>query len=269
MGRVASRGDVTLAERIARAAGAELAAVGCTVNFAPVLDVNTCPDNPVIGDRAFGADADVCSRFGLAWIRGLESAGVLAVPKHFPGHGDTAKDSHFDLPVVSQPLERLERVEFAPFRAAIAAGVGALMTAHVVYPALEAGRPATLSGPVCTTLRERLGFQGMLLSDDLHMRAIAAKWTIGEAAVAAIAAGCDAVLVCHENDAQEAAVEALAREAEGSALFAERCREARARVLAARCRASVRPASDADVACTVGGAESRKIAAEIADQLFA
>ena len=155
MRTVASWGDAAFAERIARGVGVELAALGITIDFAPVLDVNTCPENPVIGDRAFGADAATCAEFGVAWIRGLQSAGVLACGKHFPGHGDTSKDSHVDLPVVDQTRERLDRVELVPFRAAAAAGVATLMTAHVVYPALDPDRPATLSRAVCTELRER------------------------------------------------------------------------------------------------------------------
>ena len=264
MGVLASSADTDQAETIARAVAAELAAVGCTINFAPVLDVNTCARNPVIGDRAFGADAEVCARFGTAWIRGIESAGLLAAPKHFPGHGDTSTDSHFDLPVVRQSVERLERVELAPFRAAIDAGVRVMMTAHVVYPALDQDLPATLSRVICTSLRERLGFRGMLLSDDLEMRAIVDRWSIADAAIAAIAAGCDALLVCHGEDAQETALEALVRESERSPVFTARCEQARSRVLFARSLARVKPPSDAEVTRVVGGAESRTVALQIA-----
>ncbi len=267
MAAVARGGDEALAERIARAVGAELAALGFTVNFAPVLDVNVRADNPVIGDRAFGDDPDVVARLGSAWIRGLQGAGVLATGKHFPGHGDSAKDSHFDLPVVDPPRERLERVELAPFRAAVAAGVALLMTAHVVYPAFDAERPATLSYAVCTELRERLGFEGLLVSDDLEMKAIAARWGLAEAAVMAIAAGCDALLVCHSLEAQEDAVEALTAEAERSPAFRARCQRAIARLGAARRRATARPLDDASIARVVGAAESRAVAAEIARRL--
>src|SRR5580692_3846053 len=130
MRTVASWADLSLAERIARAVGAELAALGFTIDFAPVLDVNTCPENPVIGDRAFGTDAATCAEFGVAWIRGLQSAGVLGCGKHFPGHGDTSKDSHVDLPVVDETRDRLDRGEHVPFRATAAAGVATRMTAH-------------------------------------------------------------------------------------------------------------------------------------------
>jgi beta-N-acetylhexosaminidase len=267
MSRIASFGDPSLAETIAQTVAKELAAVGCTINFAPVLDVDTGRSNPVIGDRAFSPDAAICAQFGAAWIRGLESAGLLAAPKHFPGHGDTSSDSHVELPVVHQSLERLERVELVPFRAAIACGVGAMMTAHVVYPALDPSLPATLSTAICTELRERLGFQGMLLSDDLQMGAVANRWPIGDAAVAAVTAGCDALLVCHGEDAQEAALEALAREAERSSAFAARCRQARARVVGARSRVVAKPASDSDIGRIVGGYESRLVALQIETKL--
>jgi beta-N-acetylhexosaminidase len=262
-----SVGDPPLAETVAHAVGLELAAVGCTINFAPVLDVNTCAHNPVIGDRAFSSDPEVCARFGVAWIRGLERAGVLATPKHFPGHGDTSSDSHLDLPIVQQPLERLERVEMAPFRAAIACGVRTMMTGHVVYTSLDPALPATLSPAVCTRLRERLGFEGVLLSDDLQMRAVADTWSVAEAAIMAIAAGCDGLLICHGEDAQETAFEALTREAERSTAFAARCEQAHARVRAARSRVLARPASNSDIARIVGGAESKRAAREIAARL--
>jgi beta-N-acetylhexosaminidase len=264
MRTVASWGDVAFAERIACALGAELAALGFTIDFAPVLDVNTCAENPVIGDRAFGDSADVCAELGVAWIRGLQAAGVLACGKHFPGHGDTSKDSHVDLPVVHQSLERLERVELVPFRAAAAAGVASLMTAHVVYPALDPGAPATLSPATCTELRQRIGFDGMLVSDDLEMQAIAARMPIEDASIRALVAGCDALLVCWSDEKQQRAVDAVIREAEASGAFRARCEEAHRRVTAARRRITARPAADADLAITVGGAASRAIAEEIA-----
>jgi beta-N-acetylhexosaminidase len=265
MRTIASWGQVALAERIAGAVGAELAALGFTIDFAPVLDVNTCADNPVIGDRAFGDDPETCSTFGAAWIRGLQGSGLLACGKHFPGHGDTSKDSHFDLPMVDQPRERLDRVELAPFRAAVAADVASLMTAHVVYPAIDGGRPATLSPAVCTAMRDELGFRGLLVSDDLEMRAVAARWSIEDATVLAVAAGCDALLVCESDELQERAVEALEREAGRSAAFRARCDEALGRVHAARERATARPAEDdAALAQVIGGPESRAVAAELA-----
>ncbi len=267
MRTVASWGDVALAERIARAAGAELAALGFNVDLAPVLDVDTRAGNPVIGDRAFSDAPDTCATFGAAWVRGLQGAGLLACGKHFPGHGDTTKDSHVDLPVVEAPRERLDRVELAPFRAAVDAGVALLMTAHVVYPALDPEVPATLSPAVATDLRRAVGFDGVLVSDDLEMRAIEARWEVGDAAVQAIAAGCDALLVCWSEDKQDRAVDALEREAARSPAFRARCAEARARMARTRGAIRVRPQGDAGIAAAIGGAESRAVASEIARRL--
>jgi beta-N-acetylhexosaminidase len=263
MRTVASWGDVAFAERIAHAMGTELAALGFTVDFAPVLDVDTRSDNPVIGDRAFGDDAQTCATYGVAWARGLQRAGLLACGKHFPGHGDTSKDSHVDLPVVDQPRERLERVELVPFRAAAAHGVAMMMTAHVVYPALDPERPGTLSPAVCTALREQVGFEGVLVSDDLEMRAIAARWDVADAAVTAVAAGCDALLVCWTEDLQDKVVEALEREAARSPAFRARCEQAWGRVMEARRKVKARPADDESLGRLLGGTESRAIAHEI------
>jgi len=267
MRTVASWGDPTFAERISRAMGTELAALGITVDFAPVLDVNTRPENPVIGDRAFGSDPETCARYGVAWVRGLQSTGLLACGKHFPGHGDTSKDSHVDLPVVDQPRERLERVELVPFRAAAAAGVAMMMTAHVLYTALDPKRPATLSPVASTTLRDEVGFGGVLVSDDLEMRAIAARWETGEAAVASIAAGCDALLVCWSDDKQERAVDALEREAARSPAFRARCEQAWGRVMEARRKVKATPLDDEGIARLLGGTESQSIAAEMARRM--
>jgi beta-N-acetylhexosaminidase len=267
MRTVASWGDVAFAERIARTVGAELAALGFNLNFAPVLDVDTQPDNPVIGDRAFGSDAETCARFGVAWVRGLQSAGLLACGKHFPGHGDTLRDSHLELPVLDLSRERLERVELVPFRAAAAAGAPCMMTAHVVYSALDARYPATLSRAACTSLRNEVGFGGVLFSDDLEMRAVAAHWSIEEAAVGAIAAGCDALLICSSEDAQDRALAALEQEANGSPVFRTRCEQAVARVRDAQRRASARPLDTAGFARIIGGRESRDVALEIERRL--
>jgi beta-N-acetylhexosaminidase len=266
MRTVASWGDAIFAEELARAVGRELGALGFTINFAPVVDVNTRLDNPVIGDRAFGSDARTCARFGAAWIRGLQAAGILATAKHFPGHGDTIEDSHLDLPVVNQPRDRIEAVELAPFRAAAREKVAAMMTAHVVYPAFDA-RPATLSTVICTELRGQIGFDGMLVSDDLQMKAIATRWGADEAAVLAVGAGCDAVLVCHRFEDQERALEALVREAEGSLAFRARCEQACRRVVLARSRVTARPLDDEAVSRILGEAASRAVAEGVARRL--
>jgi beta-N-acetylhexosaminidase len=266
MATLAAIGDVDLAERAARAQAVELAALGFTTSFAPVLDVNSNPHNPVIGDRAFGVDAATVARFGDAWIRGLRSGGLLACGKHFPGHGDTSKDSHVDLPVVDAPRARLDAVELPPFASAVRAGVDALMSAHVVYPALDPERPATLSRAICTDLlREQLGFRGALISDDLEMKATSDRHGVDDAATMAIEAGCDALLVCSDEALQVRAHEALVHRAERDAAFRGRCEEAAARFIAMRRRVAPRAVVDR-VALTsiVGGPASRAIADEIA-----
>jgi beta-N-acetylhexosaminidase len=188
-----------LAYRVGRAMGQELAGVGIDLNFAPVLDVNSNPANPVIGDRAFGADPELVSAMGIALMRGLHDGGVLSCGKHFPGHGDTEKDSHLELPIVRRSRTELERTELVPFRAAITAGVPMLMTAHVLYPAFDPDQPATLSRKILTdVLRGELHFDGVVASDDLAMRAITGQQSIAGAAVSALRAGADALLVCQE-----------------------------------------------------------------------
>ena len=207
---VGRTGDPVLAQALARAMGQELRAAGINWNLAPVLDVHTNPANPVIGDRAYGTDPETVARFGLAVIAGLAEAGVLSTAKHFPGHGDTALDSHLTLPESPQTAERWRAVEFVPFRAAIRTGVPALMVAHLRCPALDPDRPASLSRVVITEiLRGELGFDGVVVSDDLEMAAIAARFDIGEAAVRFLEAGGDLILICHDEARQHAALAAV------------------------------------------------------------
>jgi beta-N-acetylhexosaminidase len=212
---VAARNDPRLVEAVGRAMGRELRAVGIDLDFAPVLDVLTNPRNRVIGDRAFGTEPARAARLALALARGLAGAGVLACGKHFPGHGSTAGDSHFVLPRVTRSRRALAG-DLLPFARAAKARLPALMTAHVVYPALDR-KPATISGAICRKLlRGKLGFRGVLFSDDLEMNAVAARMTPGRSAVAALQAGCDMLLVCQSLDASRAAIagveEALGRE---------------------------------------------------------
>src|SRR5262245_12244993 len=175
---VAAGGDARLVESVGLAMGRELAAVGIDVDFAPVLDVWSNPRNQVIGDRAFGTTPGPVARLGPALARGLSRGGVLPCGKHFPGHGGTLGDSHHVLPRVTTPRRRLDQVDLAPFVRAIRAHIPALMTAHVVYAALDPRRPATLSSRIChDLLRRRLGFRGVLFSDDLEMQAVAGRRT--------------------------------------------------------------------------------------------
>jgi beta-N-acetylhexosaminidase len=211
MATLGRSGDVQLAERFARALAAELKAVGITLDFAPVLDVHTNPRNPVIGDRALAERAEDVARLGSVIIRAMQGEGLAACGKHFPGHGDTNTDSHLELPLVEHPPERLREVEFVPFRAAIEAGVATIMTAHVLVPALDEQRPATLSKRIVTgLLRNELHYHGIIVSDDLEMKALANDYKVPESAVLAIEAGCDTLLICSGDvDVQAAALEAI------------------------------------------------------------
>ncbi|WP_130334139.1 glycoside hydrolase family 3 protein [Micromonospora kangleipakensis] len=200
--------DPALTEAVARDLGAELAGVGVTLNYAPDADVNSNPANPVIGVRSFGAAADLVARHTAAWVRGLQAGGVAACAKHFPGHGDTRVDSHHDLPLIGGDRARLDAVELAPFRAAVAAGVQAVMTGHLLVPALDPELPATLSPRILGgLLREELGFHGVVVTDAVEMRAVADRYGFAGAAVRALAAGADAICVGGER-----ATEADARE---------------------------------------------------------
>ncbi|XXY50408.1 beta-N-acetylhexosaminidase [Sorangium sp. So ce269] len=257
--------DLALLRRAARAVASELRAVGINLNFAPVLDVDSNPANPIIGDRAFGRDPRTAAEGAVAFLEGLQEERVLACGKHFPGHGDTALDSHLALPTIVHGRGRLDEVELPPFRAASRAGVASLMTAHIVVEALDPGVPATLSRAICTgLLRDEIGFEGVLFSDDLEMAAIAAHHPVEEAAAAAISAGCDALLICKDEEAQDRAHEALVRKAEREPRFRERCVEASARCLRLRRACPPRPVSSpAALAEVVGGPASRAVLAEI------
>ncbi|MGC4981373.1 glycoside hydrolase family 3 protein [Streptomyces sp. DT193] len=188
--------DVALTEEVALELGRRLAACGVNLNWAPSADVNSNPANPVIGVRSFGADTGLVARHTAAYVRGLQAAGVAACTKHFPGHGDTAVDSHHALPRIDADLSVLQSRELVPFRAAIAAGSLAVMSAHILVPALDPDRPATLSRRILTgLLREELGYEGLIVTDGMEMQAIAATYGIERGSVLAIAAGADAICV--------------------------------------------------------------------------
>ena len=194
----------------ARTTARELRSVGIDLDLAPVVDVDSNPDNPVIGDRSFSSDPDRAARLGAAWIRAMQSESVAACAKHFPGHGDTSLDSHHELPHVGHDLARLRSVELPPFTAAIDCGVAAIMSAHVVYRALDPDLPATLSRTVLhDLLRTELGFDGLLISDDLEMEAIASLMPVEAAGLRAVEAGIDLLLCCHREDRQRALLGAL------------------------------------------------------------
>jgi len=225
------QGSEEMARKMGQALAAELHACGIRLDFAPVVDVDTNPQNPVIGDRSFGADPDLVGRLGAAMIRGLQGGGVAACAKHFPGHGDTDVDSHLDLPRVEHPRSRIEEVELPPFRAAIAAGVASIMTAHVLVRALDEELPATLSPRVVGgLLRRELKYEGVIVSDDLEMKAVAKSWAPGPLAVGAAKAGCDLLPVCATHDAQVESLEGLVKAVEAGDISWKAMDEACARM---------------------------------------
>jgi beta-N-acetylhexosaminidase len=223
--------DVALTQRFAAALADELLAVGINLDYTPVLDIHTNSKNPVIGDRAFSEKADAVAAHGVAMIETLQTAGVAACGKHFPGHGDTSTDSHLELPLVEHPPDRLDAVEMVPFRAAVAAKVAFIMTAHVLVPSLDEERPATLSPVVVNGwLKEKLGYEGIVLSDDLGMKAISATLGLGEAMIQSLLAGCDAALLCNEPAAlQVGALEDVIRAVESGRIPVKRIEDALAR----------------------------------------
>ncbi|WP_448810863.1 glycoside hydrolase family 3 protein [Agromyces bauzanensis] len=256
--------DPALTERVAGAVGEALAAIGCTLTFAPDVDVNSNPDNPVIGVRSFGTDAALAARHAAAWVRGVQGTGVAASAKHFPGHGDTATDSHLAMPVVDVSLETLRTRELAPFRAAVGAGVRTIMTSHILLPQLDAEHPATLSPRILQgLLRHELGFEGVIVSDALDMHGASGVHGVSEAAVLALAAGCD--LLCLGSDTTDAQLDDLvatirAAVADGR-LTAERVREAAGRVRELAATAPLLPTSAAVVEPRHDAADLARLAA--------
>ena len=244
MRALASLSDPALTERAAAFLGGQLRALGFTMDFAPVLDVDTNPANPVIGDRSFGATPEQVVEQAYAFARGLASAGVLACGKHFPGHGDTDLDSHLALPRLAHDRARLDRVELAPFRAARGT-LPAIMTAHVVFESLARGKPATLAHEVITELlRGELGYDGAIISDDLEMKAIADHYGVEQAACLAIEAGCDTLLVCSRLDWVERARVALSERAAREPAFKRRLEDASERTRALRAGHRPEPITD-------------------------
>jgi beta-N-acetylhexosaminidase len=245
--------DPSLTADVAGAIAGELARAGINVNLAPVADVNSNPDNPVIGVRSFGADPELVARHVAAFVEGTQRQGVAACAKHFPGHGDTSVDSHVGLPVVAGDLD----AALLPFRAAIAAGVQAVMTAHLVLPALDE-LPATLSPRILTTLlREELGFDGLVVTDALEMRAISDGIGIPEAAVVALAAGADALCIGHHQHEEmvAAVVDAIVAAVRDGRLSIGRLEDAAAKVAAC---------SEWAAAPSAAGAPERAVGAEAA-----
>ncbi len=209
---IGATGDPGNARTVARIIGRELRKLGINMNLAPVLDCLTHPDNMVCGNRCFAVSPEDVSRYGIAYIEGLKEAGVTGCGKHFPGHGDTATDSHLALPTIHKSLAELEHNELVPFRAAISAGVGAIMSAHIVFPALDSGCPATVSRPILTgLLREKLGFDGLIISDGMEMKAVFDLYGIADGTLRALKAGVDIALVCHSAEQAAEAMDGFER----------------------------------------------------------
>jgi beta-N-acetylhexosaminidase len=225
--------DVVATAAVGRSIGRDLAAAGIGLDYAPSADVNSNADNPVIGVRSFGADTESVARHTAAWIRGLQSAGVAACAKHFPGHGDTDVDSHFALPTVAADREELAKLALPPFRAAVEAGVRAVMVGHLLVPAYDPEHPATVSPELIRgLLREDLGFGGMVVTDAMEMHAVERRYGLVRASVMALAAGAD--LVCVGNDGREATLltlrAAIVDAVESGELAGERLADAAGRV---------------------------------------
>lgn len=207
---LAATGSLELARRQARAMADELLAMGINWDFAPCVDVNSNPKNPVIGPRSFGDNPEVVGAFGVAMIETFQEYGLIACAKHFPGHGDTEVDSHIGLPIVSRPLESLREVELPPFRAAVAAGVASIMTAHIVFPALDPGRPATASKRIISgLLREELGYDGVVVTDAIDMAGFQTSVGVENGVIDCINAGVDLILACNSLELQERVLKAL------------------------------------------------------------
>lgn len=227
--------ELKLTTAVARAMADELYAMGFNMNWGPVADVNSNPKNPVIGDRAFGDKPGPVSQHVAAWVRATQSRGMMACAKHFPGHGDTSQDSHFHLPIVEKELPDLLEVERKPFEAAVAAGVAAIMTAHVVFPDLEEDYPATMSPRILKGwLREEMGYNGLIISDDLDMKAVRGRFELEEQLDRGCRGTLDIFLPCHSQPMQQAAFEHLVRLQEEHPLHHTLAEDSERRVNAAR-----------------------------------
>lgn len=230
-------GSDDLAYRFGKALARELKSVGINKDYAPVLDVNTNPKNPIIGDRALADRPEQVARLGVSIIRGFKEEGVIPVGKHFPGHGDTLLDSHLDLPCVTRDAASLEQTELQPFVQAIRAGLEIIMTAHVIYTAWDAEYPATFSRAILQNiLREKLGFQGIILSDDLEMKAIEHHFPFESLPVLGIEAGLDQFMICNNMDKVKALQDQMIVDLERGRISVERVKHSVQKILAVKNR---------------------------------
>ncbi|RAR43525.1 beta-N-acetylhexosaminidase [Paenibacillus sp. MDMC362] len=209
-GKIGRSDDLTLTKQVGGLIAQKVSGVGINMVFAPVLDIDSNPDNPVIGDRSFGTTAEAVSTQGIASMKGIQENGVVPVVKHFPGHGDTSVDSHLGLPVVDHDLKRLHELELAPFQQAIDEGADVVMVAHLLMKSIDPDTPSSYSKPVINDLlREEMGFKGVVITDDMTMGAISGSTDVGEASVKSVVAGSNMILIGHEYALEEAVIQAL------------------------------------------------------------
>lgn len=234
---VGRTGSAELAGTMGRLLARELLSAGFNMDFAPVLDVNSNPDNPVIGDRSFGSSASLVTKLGLAEMKGLREGGVIPVVKHFPGHGDTSVDSHLELPVVDKTPAQLAKLEWVPFQAAVKNDVEAVMVAHILFPKIDPDKPGSLSEEIVgKLLRGDLGYKGVVITDDLGMGAIAKHYTLAEAALDAIRAGADILLVGHGYDNERTIYQAVLQSVKNGSVAESRIDESVYRILELKSR---------------------------------
>ncbi|WP_024832917.1 beta-N-acetylhexosaminidase [Ruminiclostridium josui] len=229
---IGKRNDSSVSYQVGSIIGEELKSFGMNMNFAPVLDINSNPKNPVIGDRSFGTNPDLVSKLGVQTMQGLLSQNIISVVKHFPGHGDTSTDSHAGLPRVNNDIKRLRSFELKPFAAAIENGAEVVMVAHILLPKIDSENPASFSKTIISDiLRKEMNYDGVVITDDFTMGAIVKNYNIGQAAVKSILAGSDIVLVCHDFDKQQAVISALINAAESGQLPMDRIDQSVTRIL--------------------------------------
>jgi len=264
LGILGSVGSPDMVHQAHLFAAKELAALGFHINLAPVLDLRTNDTNPVVGDRSFSPNPSSVSKLGVAAINGITEAGLIPCAKHFPGHGDTPVDSHKALPVVTTPLETIKSRELLPFKAAIGAHVPMVMMGHLLVKALDPNLPASLSpAHIDGLLRKELGFNGVVITDDLEMSGITSGYSIEERVLLALKAGTDMLLVCHQQDQQLRAIEAVIKAVEGRIIKPERLLQSVARIeelvrLSAHARSA---ANAAELSSILGHPDHQSLAA--------
>lgn len=229
---IGQKNNSNLSYNIGGILGEELMAFGLNLDFAPVLDINSNPQNPIIGDRAFGSNVNIVSTLGISTMKGIQGKNIASAVKHFPGHGDTSVDSHIGLPIVNNDLNRLKNFELLPFSSAVKNGADMVMVAHILLPKIDKDNPASFSKTVITdVLRNYLNYSGVVITDDMTMGAIVKNYNIGEAAVKSLMAGTDIILVCHDFDKETAVIDAITKAVENKVISEKSIDEKLTRVL--------------------------------------